>query len=385
MPATSQQQQKLFGLALSVKRGETPRSEASEDVLNIVDSMTEKEIEDFAGTSHKGLPKKVEEVIREEVRAVISENIPRMYKVYLGVQKKLRTMEDEQKKMLAQFKSEKDPKKKRSILDKMKDGTKRLQKVRANLDDIENEYINQMSYDTSYSESVNEGYGDWIKAKNLTDIINLSKKKKNAVFYVTDDNNSRIGSFYLKNGKFAKATTANASYDLQNSKTSLRDRSDVIYKYKVDESVNKTINERLTTSDMKYMDGLALRKPLDIALKELRKVGQDLIDSEGFEKSDVKEFLLSKVSRVLHVGLSESTQESVNEVASRTAVEIGALTGLNKNAVQDFVDKHDLDIEKVYKSVKSMNLAGRMNFVTAVAGKPGNSLQKLAIKLNKKK
>jgi len=303
MPATSQQQQKLFGLALSVKRGETPRSEASEDVLNIVDSMTEKEIEDFAGTSHKGLPKKVEEVIREEVRAVISENIPRMYKVYLGVQKKLRTMEDEQKKMLAQFKSEKDPKKKRSILDKMKDGTKRLQKVRANLDDIENEYINQMSYDTSYSESVNEGYGDWIKAKNLTDIINLSKKKKNAVFYVTDDNNSRIGSFYLKNGKFAKATTANASYDLQNSKTSLRDRSDVIYKYKVDESVNKTINERLTTSDMKYMDGLALRKPLDIALKELRKVGQDLIDNEGFEKEDVKEFLLSRVSRVLHVGL----------------------------------------------------------------------------------
>jgi hypothetical protein len=294
-------------------------------------------------------------------------------------------MEDEQKKMLAQFKSEKDPKKKRSILDKMKDGTKRLQKVRANLDDIENEYINQMSYDTSYSESVNEGYGDWIKAKNLTDIINLSKKKKNAVFYVTDDNNSRIGSFYLKNGKFAKATTANASYDLQNSKTSLRDRSDVIYKYKVDESVNKTINERLTTSDMKYMDGLALRKPLDIALKELRKVGQDLIDSEGFDKGDVKEFLLSKVSRVLHVGLSESTQESVNEVASRTAMEIGALTGLNKNAVQDFVDKHDLDIEKVYKSVKSMNLAGRMNFVTAVAGKPGNSLQKLAIKLNKKK
>ena len=44
MPAQSQQQQKLFGLALSVKRGETPRSEASEEVLNIVDSMSEKQI-----------------------------------------------------------------------------------------------------------------------------------------------------------------------------------------------------------------------------------------------------------------------------------------------------------------------------------------------------
>ena len=48
MPAQSQQQQKLFGLALSVKRGETPRSEASSEVLDIVDSMTEKQIEDFA-------------------------------------------------------------------------------------------------------------------------------------------------------------------------------------------------------------------------------------------------------------------------------------------------------------------------------------------------
>ena len=27
-------------------------------------------------------------------------------------------------------------------------------------------------------ESVNEGYGDWVKAKNLTDIIKLSKQKK---------------------------------------------------------------------------------------------------------------------------------------------------------------------------------------------------------------
>jgi hypothetical protein len=68
MPATSQQQQKLFGLALSVKRGETPRSEASDEVLNIVDTMSEKDIKDFASSSHSGLPKKVESVIRGFVR-----------------------------------------------------------------------------------------------------------------------------------------------------------------------------------------------------------------------------------------------------------------------------------------------------------------------------
>ncbi len=58
--AESGQQQKLFGLALSVKRGETPRSEVSDSVLKIVDDMSEKKIRDFAKTKHEGLPKKVE-------------------------------------------------------------------------------------------------------------------------------------------------------------------------------------------------------------------------------------------------------------------------------------------------------------------------------------
>jgi hypothetical protein len=61
--AESKQQQKIFGLALSVKRGKTPRSEVSADVLKMVDSMTEKQIRDFAKTKHKGLPKKVDEAM----------------------------------------------------------------------------------------------------------------------------------------------------------------------------------------------------------------------------------------------------------------------------------------------------------------------------------
>lgn len=58
--AVSKQQQKLFGLALSVKRGDTPRSEVSKQILKIVDSMSEKEIKKYAGVEHKGLPDKKE-------------------------------------------------------------------------------------------------------------------------------------------------------------------------------------------------------------------------------------------------------------------------------------------------------------------------------------
>ena len=71
MPAQSKQQQKLFGLALSVKRGDTPRGEVSKDVLDIVDDMSEKDIEKYASTKHDKLPKKVESLIRNTVRESI--------------------------------------------------------------------------------------------------------------------------------------------------------------------------------------------------------------------------------------------------------------------------------------------------------------------------
>jgi hypothetical protein len=62
--AESEQQQKLFGLALSVKRGKTSRSEVSQAVLDIVDKMSENEIRKFAKTKHEGIPK--QKVQKEE-------------------------------------------------------------------------------------------------------------------------------------------------------------------------------------------------------------------------------------------------------------------------------------------------------------------------------
>jgi hypothetical protein len=79
MPSVSKQQQKLFGLALSVKRGDTPRSEVSDEIKNIVDTMSEKDIKKFAGTEHKGLPNKIE-VKMEELIKKIDEKWSEKYK-----------------------------------------------------------------------------------------------------------------------------------------------------------------------------------------------------------------------------------------------------------------------------------------------------------------
>lgn len=74
MPAKSKNQQKLFGLALSVKRGDTPRSDVSDEVLGIVDSMSEDDIEKYAGTKHDDLPTKVDETsLRRIVRDILKE------------------------------------------------------------------------------------------------------------------------------------------------------------------------------------------------------------------------------------------------------------------------------------------------------------------------
>jgi hypothetical protein len=58
MPATSQAQQKAAGAALSAKRGETKKSELKGASRDMYESMTEKQLEDFAETRRKGLPKK---------------------------------------------------------------------------------------------------------------------------------------------------------------------------------------------------------------------------------------------------------------------------------------------------------------------------------------
>lgn len=62
MPAKSKAQQRLFGMALAVRRGELKKSDVDSDVLDIVNSkMTDKEIKDFASTKHNGLKNHLKE------------------------------------------------------------------------------------------------------------------------------------------------------------------------------------------------------------------------------------------------------------------------------------------------------------------------------------
>ena len=60
MPAKSKAQQKAAGAALSAKRGDTPKSKLKGASKQMVESMTEKQLEDFAKGSTKGKPERVD-------------------------------------------------------------------------------------------------------------------------------------------------------------------------------------------------------------------------------------------------------------------------------------------------------------------------------------
>jgi Protein of unknwon function (DUF3008) len=58
MPATSKKQQMAAGAALAAKRGKRPKASLKGASKQMEKSMSEKQLEDFAKTKRKGLPKK---------------------------------------------------------------------------------------------------------------------------------------------------------------------------------------------------------------------------------------------------------------------------------------------------------------------------------------
>lgn len=106
-----------------------------------------------------------------------------------------------------------------------------------------------------FGESINEGlsvdprkvYGGsgakegmvLTSQRGLQQILDLSKKNPSNVFLVRDDNYTKFGPYYVKNGKVAKYTVANSNYDFEkNPVRSLKVPKDVILQFTVVENVN---------------------------------------------------------------------------------------------------------------------------------------------------
>ena len=236
MPAQSQQQQKLFGLALAFKRGEVPASEVSDEIKDIADRMSEKEIEDFAATKHKGLPK-MKEQLRKIVREIMRERA--------------------------------------------------ISEIEISKDDMEK----------LHSDGEVEVDGEK---------VTFEEGKK---------------------------------------------------RFRQQDGIGKA---KYTIS---YHDG-----------KQKHKDGSDFFGIQIFKnKKDLETFR----NTLLKKGYIE---ESVNE-ASKLAMGIAGFTGTRGVAVDDFIEKHNIDAKKLFNFVKKGSLKDRMSFVSAIAGRDGNPVQKKVIKM----
>ena len=131
--------------------------------------------------------------------------------------------------------------------------------------------------------------------------------------------------------------------------------------------------------------------------KKKHKDGSDFFDIQIFRnKKDLAKFV-----NTLHKGgYKYGFNESVNEFdsksmkaygnavkkaygsikASREAMGIAGFTGTRGSAVQKFIDDYNLNARKLFNFVKKGKLKDRMNFVTAIAGKPNNKFHKMIVK-----
>jgi hypothetical protein len=76
MPAVSKAQQRFMGMVHAAQKGDLDNP--SPEVAKAADSMSDKDTKDFASTSHKGLPDKKEEQIKqlkEKIRQIVRERM----------------------------------------------------------------------------------------------------------------------------------------------------------------------------------------------------------------------------------------------------------------------------------------------------------------------
>lgn len=186
--AESEQQQKIFGLALSVKRGQTPRSEVSDRVLKIVDGMSEKEIRKFAKTKHEGIPHKVEakeEVIRQELIARMINKIEEQSEIYV----------DEAKLPSA-----------------LKKGKKKVESKTQVIHDVDDNLADQRHPDAAKIDVMRKKSGKWEKVQSLTpsQFAHHKLRKPGEPMKEENDPGDKYGFDQFRDTeKFKKTTKAN--------------------------------------------------------------------------------------------------------------------------------------------------------------------------------
>jgi hypothetical protein len=225
---------------------------------------------------------------------------------------------------------------------------------------------------STIKESVNEGLSKDAVVRTLT-------SDKNAYFLTKDGN----GWILDITPKAAQQSTFHQKFDVKDL-----GKGHLGMKYKLSESVNEAnkSGDKLTHKHNPNIE-IELIEPTNKGWKvyQIEKGKKKIVYFDSQDISGSKS-LFKSVNEEHDCGCNENhdcgcggVHEHIHEDISADANGIAGLTASRANAVKDFIEKNNINSNKLYLSLKKGGLKDRMDFVTALVGKPGNPIQKKVI------
>jgi hypothetical protein len=274
------------------------------------------------------------------------------------------------------------------------DDPKYLQLIQKTVNDVVADYVSKLK------ESVNEGLSKDSIVRTLT--------SDKGAYFLTKDGNGWILDITPKG---AQNSTFHQKFDVKDL-----GKGHLGMKYKLSESVNEALDPKAE----KFLDAIQVN---DRSIKDLKNITVDatpqgnwsvyykgkrmftlngkMLDDKtimkyGLEHMDESLSEGKKIQRPVKFksvneehdcGCNENHdcgcgglhEHHINEDLSADANGIAGLTASRANAVKDFLEKNNINSNKLYLFLKKGNLKDRMDFVTALVGKPGNPIQKKVI------
>jgi len=274
------------------------------------------------------------------------------------------------------------------------DDPKYLQLIQKTVNDVVADYVSKLK------ESVNEGLSKDSIVRTLT--------SDKGAYFLTKDGNGWILDITPKG---AQNSTFHQKFDVKDL-----GKGHLGMKYKLSESVNEALDPKAE----KFLDAIQVN---DRSIKDLKNITVDatpqgnwsvyykgkrmftlngkMLDDKtimkyGLEHMDESLSEGKKIQRPVKFksvneehdcGCNENHdcgcgglhEHHINEDLSADANGIAGLTASRASAVKDFLEKNNINSNKLYLFLKKGNLKDRMDFVTALVGKPGNPIQKKVI------
>ena len=376
MPAVSKAQQRFMGMVHAADKGETP---ASPEVAKVSADMKDTDAKDFASTKHDGLPDHVKEQLKSVVREVIRE----------------KNGMNEMSSNDVHFKHIMKLYDKGGSFTKKKIGAVVCKNPNATRKDVEEELfdadyrdITQFEDELGFKESyagkepvVTEEFKHVIHVDTPTQVVS---KPVAAQIMALAKKGVRSNEIGLEMGFVGNAKLAADTFQKVKNK---------IY-FELDKR-NESVNEAFPTKKVdakviadrmrnhKETKGFAdkIEKLKMVSAEDLDKMLPDYVDGGVITK-----IFKESVNEEHDCGCNENhdcgcggVHEHIHEDLSADANGIAGLTASRASAVKDFLEKNNINSNKLYLSLKKGNLKDRMDFVTALVGKPGNPIQKKVI------